>query len=245
MQKIVVFALNFFDYFHKKKIINFIKKKISHLDIVFDIGAHKGESVELFISNFLIKKIYSFEPSLKNFSDLNINIKKFQKNYKSTSFNIFNFGFGAVQDRLFLKQATESSSSTLSDINKNSKYFKTKIKFFKKKEIDQDFFKEFKVEIKTIDNFVEEKKIKKIDLLKIDTEGHEYYVLNGFKRHIKMVKYILFEHHYDDMLNKKYTFSDINKILIENNFIKVYKLKMPFRKTFDYIYANKTLKKKA
>lgn len=243
MQKIVLFTLNFFDYFHKKKIINFIKKKLSHLDIVFDVGAHKGESVELFISNFFIKKIYSFEPSFKNFSHLNLNIKKFRKKYKSTIFNIFNFGFGAVQDRLFLKQTTESSSSTLCNINKHSRYFKKKIKFLKKK-TERDFFNEFEVEIKTIDNFVQEKKIKKIDLLKIDTEGYEFYVLKGFKHNIKIVKYILFEHHYDDMLNKKYTFSDINKILIENNFIKVYKLKMPFRKTFDYVYANKTLKKK-
>ena len=50
---------------------------------------------------------------------------------------------------------------------------------------------------------------------------------------------ILFEHHYDDMIQKKYTFSDINDFLRLNKFEQIYKLKMPFRKTFEYIYINK------
>ena len=47
----------------------------------------------------------------------------------------------------------------------------------------------------------------------------------------------MFEHHYDNMIKKDYTFRDINKLLIKNNFKKIYKLKMPFRKTFEYIYS--------
>ena len=56
---------------------------------------------------------------------------------------------------------------------------------------------------------------------------------------IEKVNFILFEHHYDDMIIKKYTFSDINKYLTDRNFSKAYKVKMPFRKTFEYIYINK------
>ena len=41
------------------------------------------------------------------------------------------------------------------------------------------------------------------------------------------------------MINKKYKFSDINNLLIKKNFNKVYKLKMKFRKSFEYIYENK------
>ena len=53
------------------------------------------------------------------------------------------------------------------------------------------------------------------------------------------VSLILFEHHYDSMLIKKYKFSDINNYLVNNNFKQIYKIKMPFRKTFEYIYLNK------
>jgi hypothetical protein len=50
----------------------------------------------------------------------------------------------------------------------------------------------------------------------------------------------MFEHHYDNMILKGYKFSDINNYLIKNNFIQISKHKMPFRKTFEYIYINKS-----
>ena len=46
------------------------------------------------------------------------------------------------------------------------------------------------------------------------------------------------------MIEKNYTFREINRYLIKNNFQKIYKLKMPFRKTFEYIYRNKEKFKK-
>ena len=72
--------------------------------------------------------------------------------------------------------------------------------------------------------------------MKIDTEGYEFEILLGLENKIQLVDVILFEHHYDNMIKKGYTFRDINKLLIKNNFNKIYKSKMPFRKTFEYIY---------
>ena len=40
------------------------------------------------------------------------------------------------------------------------------------------------------------------------------------------------------MIEKKYTFGDINNILLKFDFKKVYKSKMAFRKSFEYIYKN-------
>ena len=48
----------------------------------------------------------------------------------------------------------------------------------------------------------------------------------------------MFEHHYDDMIKKTYKYSDIKKILNDNDFEQIYKIKMPFRKTFEYIFIN-------
>jgi len=83
------------------------------------------------------------------------------------------------------------------------------------------------------------KKINQVDLIKIDTEGFEYGVLLGLEDYIKKIKFILFEHHYDNMLIKNYKFTDIHKLLNNNGFQKIFKTKMPFRKSFDYIYENK------
>ena len=82
-------------------------------------------------------------------------------------------------------------------------------------------------------------KIERIDLIKIDTEGFEYNTLVGMDREIKKVRFVLFEHHYDNMLIKNYKFTDIHKLLNNNRFQKIFKTKMPFRKSFDYIYENK------
>ena len=80
--------------------------------------------------------------------------------------------------------------------------------------------------------------ITSIELLKIDTEGYELNVIKGFENQIKKIKVILFEHHYDLMIKKKYKFQDINRYLIKQGFIMKYKFKMPFRKTFEYVYLN-------
>ena len=42
------------------------------------------------------------------------------------------------------------------------------------------------------------------------------------------------------MIKKNYKFSDVHDFLNKNNFNQIFKAKMPFRKTFEYIYKNKT-----
>ena len=43
------------------------------------------------------------------------------------------------------------------------------------------------------------------------------------------------------MIIKNYNLSEIHDLLRNNNFEKVFKVKMKFRKSFEYIYENKTL----
>ena len=95
-----------------------------------------------------------------------------------------------------------------------------------------------KTQILTLASFLKKNKIKKIDYLKTDTEGYELNVIKGLKEHIKNVKVIQFEHHYNDMLVKDYTFHDIHSYLLRKGFHKIFKIKMPFRKSFEYCYEN-------
>ena len=46
--KIILIILNFLDYFQQKKIIKLINKKFFDPIIVFDVGAHYGETIKLF-----------------------------------------------------------------------------------------------------------------------------------------------------------------------------------------------------
>ena len=55
-------VLGLFDFYHQLKIFKFLaKKKLTDFNIFLDIGAHKGESIELFLKYLDIKNIYSFE----------------------------------------------------------------------------------------------------------------------------------------------------------------------------------------
>ena len=237
-KSIALFILKIFDYYHNKKIIFFLQKKITHINILLDIGAHKGESVNFFINNFSVNSIYSFEPSLNNYNKLKKNIINYNKKFKKINFKIYNYGFGEKKTDLILNQTAESSSSTFNKININSKYYNKKLFYLKSNK--GSFSAETLSKLDTLDNFFKENKISSVDLIKIDTEGYEYFVLKGLVENFYKVKFIIFEHHYDNMLVKNYTFLNINELLKKNNFIKIYKLKMPFRKTFEYIYVNQS-----
>ena len=76
-----------------------------------------------------------------------------------------------------------------------------------------------------MNSFIKQKEIENIDLLKIDTEGYELKVLLGLGDKIRKINYIHFEHHFDDMIIKKYTLSNIHNYLISHNFKKFLKSK--------------------
>ncbi len=231
MTKITLFILNIFDKIYQKKVIKSFKKIFKNkINELADIGSHKGETINLFHKNFIIKNIYAYEASPQNFLYLKKNIKKMKLN--KTRIKIYNFALGQKNEIKKFKQMSESSSSTLSNLDLNSKYFKMK-NFFLNFRFNSKPFTEIYIQIKKSSHIK-----KKIDLLKIDTEGYEFNILKGLGKNIKDIRVIFFEHHYDKMILKNYTFGDINKYLTNNKFKRYAKFKMPFRKSFEYIYIN-------
>ena len=128
----------------------------------------------------------------------------------------------------------------MTEINENSKYFKKKNNLFNPYKSKKKYFSLTKVKINRLDKILIQDKDKKIELLKIDTEGQDFYVMKGLGTLIKNVNIIYFEHHFHNMLKKNYTLSDVHSFLIKNNFKKAFKNKMFFRKTFEYIYISNT-----
>ena len=237
LNKLILFIIIITDHFHKKKIVKFFKKKkLINFNCIFDIGAHKGETIKFFFKNFEFEKIYSFEPIPETFELLKKNINLLS-NFKKKKIVLENSAVGSAETKISIKQMVESSSSTIRDINQNSKYFNKKKRLLYSSK--DDFFKKIDVNQITLNKYTKINSIEKIDFLKIDTEGYELDVLIGLENKIEKVRFILFEHHYHDMIRKNYTFSDINYFLLKNNFMQIYKSKMPFRKTFEYIYEQK------
>jgi len=225
--------LSFFDSFNKKKILSYLKEKNGKkISILFDVGAHYGETIINFKKNFQIEKIYAFEPSKENFDKLKKNTKKIE------NLKIYNIALGNKIGFADFKQHFDSESSTIANINEQSKYYRKKnlyLDFFNRRKAK---FITKKVEINRLDNILKKLEINKIDILKIDTEGYDFYVIEGLGEFINKINYIYFEHHFHNMLIKNYTLNDIHNFLEKNNFKKVFKIKMFFRKTFEYIYCN-------
>ena len=235
--KILMIFISIIDRKNKLKIIKYFQNNIGNQSItVIDIGAHKGETIDLFYKNFNLSKIYSFEPNINLFKGL-----KLKKKYnKSNKIEIFNFGFGERNEEKELNIFKDTSSSTINYINENTNYFRRKKKLMSFFSGNKNFLVEKqKVQIRKLSEFISNQLIKRIDILKIDTEGYEYNILKNLnKDDFAKIRFIYFEHHYDLMINKGYKFFDINKILINNKFQKKYKLRMKYRKSFEYIYEN-------
>ena len=239
MIRLIKFCLGLFDYLTEKKILSQIKNVFSEKKSisVIDIGAHKGEFISGINKNFIISEAYCFEP--------NPNVFKILRNflYSYNNIKLFNYGASNKSDNIPFNENIESSSSSINELNKNSNYYKKKfflLNFLSTSEVTR------KIEIKvvTLHDFVVENKIDEIDLLKIDTEGHEYQVIEGLKDKINNINLILFEHHFDDMIIKDYKLSNIHNLLIKNGFEKKFKIKMKFRKSFEYLYVNKSFMSK-
>ncbi len=234
--KILHFIISYFDYPNKKKTINFFKEKFeNNISVLIDVGAHHGETIKLFNDQFKIKSILSFEPAKKNYEQLLVK----NKNLKNVKF--FNIGLGEFEKMVDFNDHFETQSSTISKINFSSKYYKKKNLFLNPLRNRDKKINIVQIKIRKLEDILNELKIENVDILKIDTEGYDFHVIKGLGNNINKVKYIYFEHHFHDMLLKQYKLSDINDYLYNNNFIKVFKSKMRFRKTFEYIYYNNSL----
>ncbi|MFA5290713.1 MAG: FkbM family methyltransferase [Candidatus Paceibacterota bacterium] len=146
---------------------------------VFDVGANLGGYAELFIKSRKRKgdKIHLFEPQKKCQETLS---QKF-----SASPEILLNGFGLSDKEAeapIYKNREASSLASLYQRDLNLYGITLNV--------------EEKISLSTGAHYVEEKGIKKINLLKIDVEGHELNVLAGFKNylHSDFIDFIQFEY---------------------------------------------------
>ena len=231
MEFILSRLIDFIDqYYHQKIILK--KLKELKLEIIFDIGAHKGEFSKSVLNIKKTKKIYAFEPQKEIFNEYS---KILNKNRK---IKYINFALSDVCGKRRIQINKKTSTSTFSKININSNWFKIKnllLGSYNK----SSFLKNEYVKTSTGDKFIKLFKLKYIDLLKIDTEGHEYSVLKGFKKNFRKnsIKSILIEIH-NNAMYKKYNIKTIENFLKKNNFIFKKKFKFPFLTFEDRLYVS-------
>ena len=206
--------------FHMSQVTKFIKGECK-ADIVFDIGAFKGQ----FGNSFKQSKVFFFEPNANYFKKL---VQKNKNKY-------FHVGIGKKIEKktFFIMPNASSSSFQKPTLKKNLR----NIFFF---DFLREKIKKVKVKIHPINFYFNKYQLKKIDILKIDTEGFEIDVLKGIsKKNFKKIGFIIIEKQLDKYLYKNYSFPAIQKVLIKNNFKLIKKFKDPLWNYEDRIYKNK------
>ena len=172
--------------------------------VIFDVGAHLGESINLFtkIINKFKLQIHSFEPNKENF-------RKLYVNYKSKE-NIFlnNFAIGNKNAKKKFFIYSKRGADSFLKINKKSKWY------FKRNK--PKIIKEIITKVETIDKYTKRNSIKKINLLKIDTQGTDLAVIMGARNALKknLIDIIDISLIIGDAYKKKYNVYDLEKILI-------------------------------
>lgn len=227
IKSLILFCLKIIRYYwHEPNILKSLKKL--NINYIFDVGSHRGESIDYFIKLKNLKKIQSFEPQ----KDIFLVLKKKYKNNNKVILNQIALSQNENYKDFYINDL--SSTSSFSRLNKKSLWLKIKNRILNKK---NPIINKIKIRSLTIDKFIKQKKIKKIDLLKIDTEGHELEVLKGALKTIKehKVKFILIELHFSKMY-QNYSKKKIESFLAKNNFFLLKKFKFPFLSFVDNLY---------
>jgi len=140
--------------------------------VIFDIGANIGVFTCFCATLAKNGKVFAFEPVSFVF-DL---LKKNTRDYDNVE--CYKIGFSSeIEEKEILIRQWAPGDSTIQDSPIERPH--------------QSFDLKEKIEISTLDNFVSEKKLRRIDFIKIDVEGYEDEVLKGGIETIKKFKPIL------------------------------------------------------
>ena len=225
---------------YEKAAIMLLKKlRLDRELCIVDIGSYIGKFSENINKNINIKIKKNFflidpNPYIKDKIILDFKYKFFNlaiNNSRSKKILYFNEAFPAA--------GTSLKKYIFSD---NMYNWSRKIFFIRKK----DLFKKIKVKTQYLDDFVFKNKIKKIDILKLDTEGNELNIFRSGKKSLKNIKLICVE----VMENKKNITNDkkiksIQKVL-GKDFVLKYKKRIFSVSIFsnivcyDLIFINKS-----
>ena len=134
--------------------------KVEKGDVVFDIGAYKGDTACYFANKVKSGgKVYAFEPVPANFESLKSNVEN--NNFGDI---VIPVNKGISDKKEILKFVSVDTGAPWSYINSD-----------KGKDI----------EVTPIDEFVRDNQIRKIDFIKMDVEGLEEKVINGAENVVK------------------------------------------------------------
>jgi FkbM family methyltransferase len=216
----------------ERKLFKFYKKKTA-CNLVFDIGANQGQTIDFFLRINSNCEIYAFEPNRRLYQLL---VKKYEK-YPNVK--LFMIGISDLSGLKTFYENIFDFTSTFEEVNEASVQLQKKRKILGVK--SSNLIKDtYNVEVITLSSFINKMGINKIDVLKIDTEGHELACLKGLfvDELICDIDFIQTEKLNGDMYNSN--FSEILTYLKSNKFLLETEIKHGFGNFEDVVFRKKS-----
>lgn len=187
----------FLNDFYEKNTYKNLLRFLTPSSIIFDVGANVGAFTLLFGKICSKGHVYAFEPNpfcvsiLKNHIDLN----------GLQNISVLDMGLSDRQESATLKYSMDSLSV--------GSVYRILDKFDLSSEID----------LITLDQFVKDNKINKIDLIKVDVEGGELRFLSGARESINHFKpVIIMECDWENSFSSGYDVSELFLFLKQLNY---------------------------
>lgn len=168
-------------------------------EIILDIGANIGQTAFRMLQNQANKglhpAVYAFEPYPKTFRKLEHNIALNQ----AKGIHAFNLGLGSEKGTLHMTQHTPSNSGGF--------------------RMTTDTSNSVSVPVCSLDEFVSEQALSRIDFIKIDVEGFETEVLKGARQTIRSFRpVIIFEYSVSNIRAQNGNIKETLDELLNNNY---------------------------
>lgn len=228
VQTLIQLLENLFFY---PKLRRFYADRLSVTPFIIDVGANKGQSISFFKRIRPDAIIHAFEanPYL---------VEKLRRLHsKYSSLVIVAKGVSSMNGKKIFNVNAMDETSSFEELNYSSKYLKKKAAILGLKQtgmIDQ----RVEVEVIKLRDYLLQEDISEIDLVKIDTEGHELHCIQGLlEGGVTKIRRIQFECHEDDMYKNSDSLPFIFELLRENNFIIERKFVHPFGQIHEYIFV--------
>ncbi|MFC2132740.1 FkbM family methyltransferase [Bacteroidota bacterium] len=206
--------------FNREKTIKYLLK--TERPIIFDVGANNGSSAKEFKQWWPKAIIHCFEPQKECWFDLDVLENKYIDN--SIVVNKYAVGNVPIKEATFYTHDITTGQSGLNKINLQSEDSIQLDKLKQKNDLNdlnkykQSLNKERSVEIVRLYDYMNQKNIENVNVLKIDTQGFEPEVLDGLGKRLSDIDLVITELMFYDFYERSLSFSDIEKYLLPSGF---------------------------
>lgn len=201
----------YFEKFNREKVLEYLIE----IDdpVIFDVGSNDGVSILQFKKIWPKSTIHCFEPQHECWESLD----RLANQHSEIIINKFAAGEITEKDKEFYTHDLNSGISGFNKIN-----LKSKDSIDLNKIIDEDKqLKNYaetinhprKVMVKNLDEYINENNIKRINLLKLDTQSFEIDILKGLAKSLSLIDIIISEVKFYDYYEKQLSFHELESLL--------------------------------